>query len=279
MNSIKQLWTALVNPTVRLQVDFPWTISKLGTTYIIALVFFIVGTFLPVIAFSAVVAVLAYFNVTAPLDWISNDQAGFLAVMMVTTFASGFGAEIWYLSRALRKDGFSLSSVLALNTRSLNGSWRKVILYSLLTFGAMALVNELVSLIPMPKVVDPAANIVKQMTGWKFLALALLVSTGPFLEEVVFRGFLYNVLRSSLRNGRLANAIRTQGTADFLAALLSGLAFAIAHMNLSGFLFYLAMGMVLSEAYRRSGTLWVPVIAHSINNTIIVVSIAISMFS
>lgn len=279
MTFVKQLWTALVHPTVRLQANFPWTISKLGATYGIALLFFIAGTFLPVVAFAAAIAVLAYFNIEAPLLWITQDQAGFIAVTMITTFATGFGAEIWYLSRALKKDGFSLSAALALNTKSLGGSWLKVILWSVLAFGAMALVNELVSLIPMPKVIDPAADIVKAMTGWKFLALALLISTGPFLEEVVFRGFLYNVLRSSLRNGKLTNAIRTQGVADFLAAFLSGLAFAIAHMNLSGFLFYLAMGMVLAESYRRSGSLWVPVIAHSINNTIIVVSIAISMFS
>lgn len=280
MNRIKQLWTSLVtNPTVRLQVNFPWTISKLGATYGIALLFFIAGTFLPVVAFAAVVAALTFFNITVPLDWMTKDQTTFLAVMMITTFATGFGAEIWYLRRALSKDGFSLSSLLALNTKSLGGSWRKVIVWALVTFGVMALANELVSLIPMPPVVDPAADIVKSMKGWSFLALAVLISTGPFLEEVVFRGFLYNVLRSSLRNGKLTNVVRTQGVADFVAAFLSGLAFAIAHMNLSGFLFYLVMGMVLSEAYRRSGSLWVPVIAHSINNTIIVVSIAITMFS
>ncbi|OYV27656.1 MAG: hypothetical protein B7W98_01320, partial [Parcubacteria group bacterium 20-58-5] len=43
----------------------------------------------------------------------------------------------------------------------------------------------------------------------------------------------------------------------------------LAHMNLAGLPLYVVSGMVFAEAYRRSGSLYVPMIGHFINNGVL----------
>jgi membrane protease YdiL (CAAX protease family) len=45
------------------------------------------------------------------------------------------------------------------------------------------------------------------------------------------------------------------------------------HMNLPALPFYMVLGAVYAEAYRRSGSLVVPIIAHGLNNSIIVAAL------
>jgi hypothetical protein len=74
----------------------------------------------------------------------------------------------------------------------------------------------------------------------------------PVTEEIFFRGYLYRAM-SALKG-------RTRGL------IYSSLLFGVVHFNLPAFLPIMLGAMILAEGYRRTGDLWVPVIAHALNN-------------
>lgn len=78
------------------------------------------------------------------------------------------------------------------------------------------------------------------------------VIVAPLVEETVFRGFIYGVLK--------------RYTDGWFAALCSSLLFAIVHMHLGSLvpLFVLALG--LCAAYERTGSLLVPMWMHALFN-------------
>ena len=96
------------------------------------------------------------------------------------------------------------------------------------------------------------------------IPLALLVVTlGPLVEELLFRGVL---LSAAMRH-------MTPGVAAFMTAAL----FACVHLPDLGFLWYalpnlLLLGLVLAWLRLKSGSLWPAVLAHAVNNALAVVS-------
>lgn len=86
------------------------------------------------------------------------------------------------------------------------------------------------------------------------LIAVLVVVVAPFTEELVFRGFLYGVLRRPF--GPMA------------AMATTALLFAAIHQNLPALpaLFLLAVGLTL--AYERTGSLWTPILMHALFNAI-----------
>jgi membrane protease YdiL (CAAX protease family) len=87
-------------------------------------------------------------------------------------------------------------------------------------------------------------------TKWIMAGAAVIVA--PLVEETVFRGFVYGVLK------------RYSDT--WFAALMSSAMFALAHFHLGSALplFVLAMGFTL--AYERTGSLLVPMVMHALFN-------------
>ena len=84
------------------------------------------------------------------------------------------------------------------------------------------------------------------------LSFAVVVVLAPVFEEILFRGFLLQ---------RWASKYGT-----FKAVMLSSAIFAMAHTDPPGaFVFAVAM----SYLYIRTGSLWVPIICHSLNNLIV----------
>lgn len=97
----------------------------------------------------------------------------------------------------------------------------------------------------------------------RFPLALLVVSAGPLVEELLFRGVL------------LSAAMRyvPAGTAAFATALL----FACVHLPDLGYLWYalpnlLLLGLVLAWLRLQSESIWPSVIAHSVNNALAVVS-------
>lgn len=97
----------------------------------------------------------------------------------------------------------------------------------------------------------------------RFPLALLVVTAGPLVEELLFRGVL------------LSAAMRyvPAGTASFATALL----FASVHLPDLGFLWYalpnlLLLGLVLAWLRLQSESIWPAVIAHSVNNALAVVS-------
>lgn len=74
----------------------------------------------------------------------------------------------------------------------------------------------------------------------------------PILEEMLYRGIVYNRLK---RSGRMGMAI-----------VISGLVFGLIHFNLVQFLYAGLIGIFLAVVYETEGTLLVPVLAHAAAN-------------
>lgn len=92
-----------------------------------------------------------------------------------------------------------------------------------------------------------------------FTVLATIAA--PFMEEFVFRGFVFGAL---LRYSPV-----------WIAATLSGILFGIVHGSASAFLPLAASGIVLAYVYYRSGSLAASMLAHALFNLINVALLAL----
>ncbi len=97
----------------------------------------------------------------------------------------------------------------------------------------------------------------KDELGSVAAAAFLIVIAAPISEEIFFRGFMFAGLRRSM--SLLPAAAISAGVwgALHLGAGNIGVAIQLA-----------IFGVILAWLYERSGTLWAPVLAHAINNTI-----------
>ena len=75
---------------------------------------------------------------------------------------------------------------------------------------------------------------------------------GPVIEELFFRGFAYNCLKRY---------------SPVFAAVISSLAFSFLHMNFTQGIPVFFMALVFCWAYEQTGSLWVPILLHVINNS------------
>jgi membrane protease YdiL (CAAX protease family) len=100
------------------------------------------------------------------------------------------------------------------------------------------------------------------------VAFALLYTVAaPVAEELLFRGLLFRTIRDGF-------AKRWRRSAPWIAALISGVIFGGIHYspaaaNQNNFLpVLMALGVLLALAYNFSGTIYVNILIHSINNAI-----------
>lgn len=104
------------------------------------------------------------------------------------------------------------------------------------------------------------AKLVELLTGGDSSMLVLRLLVIAFIpaltEEMFFRGLLQNTLA------------RTIGAAP--AVCVAALIFSLAHNDLSGVLPRFLLGCFLGYLLVRSGSLWLPVVVHFVNNGIIV---------
>ncbi|HKO93050.1 MAG TPA: type II CAAX endopeptidase family protein [Polyangiaceae bacterium] len=158
--------------------------------------------------------------------------------------APGVALVWWWLSA--RRRGFAVSDVLGQRPSRQHLS---LILVSTLAalglhFGWLSLLSALDFL---PEV--PAEGLPTFVTASRPIQLASLVVVSPCAEEFLFRGLIF---RRSLRWMR-----------PIPAALWSSLLFGFGHFDPVGSGLF---GLVMVGLYLRTGSLWVPIAAHSLNN-------------
>src|SRR5262249_15162111 len=117
------------------------------------------------------------------------------------------------------------------------------------------------------------------LTGMALLVYALIASVGaPLFEELVFRGFLFNMLRSSLRGKNAMRLLRSGTVADVTAIAASSAVFAVSHQQFhpTTLVLLFTLGCVHAELYRRSGSLPLSMLLHLTNNGLVMLSIAMA---
>lgn len=88
-----------------------------------------------------------------------------------------------------------------------------------------------------------------------WLAFAVVAVVAPFSEEVFFRGFAYAGLRRSV--------------GMFLGVVLSAAIFGIFHVDPAVFVPTFIFGIVLAWVYIQTGSIWPPMLAHALNNAVV----------
>ncbi|MBI4437100.1 MAG: CPBP family intramembrane metalloprotease [Candidatus Omnitrophica bacterium] len=91
--------------------------------------------------------------------------------------------------------------------------------------------------------------------GIFLFGLLLVTFVGPAIEEIFFRGFLYNALKVKWGKG--------------WAVLSSGLLFAVLHANLVGFLPIAFLGCALAYGYELTGSLVTSITIHIVHNSVV----------
>jgi len=85
--------------------------------------------------------------------------------------------------------------------------------------------------------------------------IAILPAIG---EEIIFRGVFQNIFQRLFRN-------------DHFGIIVTAFLFSAIHMQFFGFIPRFILGLALGYLYYYTGNLWMPVIAHFVNNTFAVV--------
>lgn len=88
--------------------------------------------------------------------------------------------------------------------------------------------------------------------------ILIITVFAPIMEEIIFRKIIFGSIYKR--------------TNFFLAALASGLLFAVVHNDFSHLLTYTAMGFVFAFLYVQTKRIIVPIIAHALMNTFTVIA-------
>lgn len=103
--------------------------------------------------------------------------------------------------------------------------------------------------------------------------------TGAFLQSATMPGFLFNILMMAiipaigeelLFRGLIMRLFREWFRDIHLAIFVSAFIFSAIHMQFYGFFPRLMMGVMFGYLFYWSGSIWIPIIVHFINNAIIV---------
>ena len=84
------------------------------------------------------------------------------------------------------------------------------------------------------------------------LMTLLAITLAPITEELIFRGGIFRYMRTR--------------TPRWVALLVPALLFGALHANLASFVPLVALGIILSLAYERTGSIIVPIVAHGLFN-------------
>jgi membrane protease YdiL (CAAX protease family) len=269
-------------------------------------------------------ALLAFEHVQEPLlnrvMWMLNGVDGqpnmtFIMVLSLISFVMGFGWQITYIAHQMRKSGVSLAKAMALTFEPLMGSWWGATAFNTLlpvaiAYGVSQLLGQFV-VYCMGPAHQPTVELAQQATGNNFLLFALMAVLGaPLFEEIVFRGFLFQVIRCALlreqkplqlatlpatgarralrimrnrlaalkhRIGAIIHRVFRGSRAELSAIVLSSLMFSLLHMQFqpTTLVMLFLVGCIQAEVYRRTGSLYCGMMLHALNNGIDVLKLAL----
>ena len=213
--------------------------------------------------FGAALLVAGYLAVAAVVIAVSGGnqaserEPGVALLLAAATlcFEVWIGALVLLLARrrglALRDLGFHRPRDWGLVAFTVLGAYGAVIGYSLLIAGIEALTGADLGRLNqgngLPSTVGSSPLV------WATLGVAVMIAA-PLCEELFFRGLVFRALA----------ALRGPVT----GIVVSGVAFALVHFNVSVVVPFAAIGMIFAWSYRTSGSLWTTIAAHAIFNTI-----------
>jgi membrane protease YdiL (CAAX protease family) len=108
--------------------------------------------------------------------------------------------------------------------------------------------------------------LISSNTFWVMLLNIIMIAVLPAIgEELIFRGVFQKIFYKLFRSGHLA-------------VWFTAIIFSAVHFQFLGFIPRFILGLVFGYLYLWSGTLWLPIIAHFVNNAVPVVGTYIHAF-
>ena len=185
-----------------------------------------------------------------------EDQAGALLADGVTLLLEAWiGVVVWLIARRRGIGGADLGLDLPVSWRwvgrAVAGAYASLIAYGLAVMAVERLTGADLRIFKQGNgIPDLPAN---TSAVWFVFGVSVM-ALAPLSEELFFRGFLFRAV---------------QGRAGLVTGLLvSALAFSAFHLNAGVVLPFFAIGLIFAWAYHASGSLWTPIAAHTIFNTI-----------
>jgi membrane protease YdiL (CAAX protease family) len=163
--------------------------------------------------------------------------------------------------------GQSLFEMIRGRAQDIRGKWGYTIGLAFIGFFLTHVLDALYMMLPLPTPHVPASDFAQTLSGPALLIFGLGASfAGPFFEEIIFRGFIYNMFCKVFSDRWNPGSKFTRITGLVLANVLSAALFAGLHMTLSAFVPLFMFGVVAAELYRRSGNIYASMLMHFLNN-------------
>ena len=215
--------------------------------------------------FSWVDLVLAFVFVFLSVSLAATVSMAPAVYENIDTQAILWNSVIWWalilgpILLSLRFRGFKLGSVFGIDKMPVGRSLLlgiSLLISAYPTVFAVGLLTSVLLKINPTTDVQEVMRIFENATAvtQRIPIILLAVAIAPVAEELAFRGYLYGVIK------RFFGAVP--------ALLLSGILFALIHLNLPSFFPLLVLGWVFALAYELSGSLLVPMTMHALFNAL-----------
>ena len=108
-------------------------------------------------------------------------------------------------------------------------------------------------------------KLLSDITNTFFLTLFVfqIIVIAPIVEELVFRGYIYRVLKSKSNKN--------------VACIVTSIVFSLLHFNLAAFIPLFVFSMCLTKAYENNSDISEPIVMHSLFNTVGVIGALIKV--
>jgi uncharacterized protein len=168
---------------------------------------------------------------------------------LVFSFSLATVIVLFLLRKEMRESLNARSSILSNNAIS----WAIIGIF--LAFFAQTIAASIENMLGIEMGSENTKQIIRIIEA--FPAMIFVSSVlGPILEEIIFRKIIFGSLHKRLN--------------FFLSALISSIVFALAHMEPEHILLYSAMGFTFAFLYVKTQKIWVPIFAHVMMNTAVV---------
>ncbi len=205
----------------------------------------IVGLFVVSVVVALVVLLATPEDARSALEYHLGAVMGYGAMLAGVWFFSLRKYRVSWRALGFRRP--ALAHLLLLVPLALAMSWGFNVGYTLFisTLGVEALIPE------QESIDDLLADSITPILYFDIIVL------GPFIEEILFRGFI------------LAGLIIRLGSLK--GALISSAVFALVHLDLDVMPIIFVSGMLIAWLYIRTGSLWPPIAMHTISNGVSII--------
>lgn len=200
---------------------------------------------------------VAYYGITLALAAIFDlDPTSFSYLTYILVMAPLLALGSWLLARGAGQGRRELGLVAGPPGRIL--AWGSVggLLGLASNYGLLMLLYLVVLLVSGRHLTSPDGEAIRSLGHfYQVIAIAATCIFAPICEELFFRGALYSAMRKSLSRNR--------------ALILNALVFALLHLKWQGLPSLFALGLIFAYLYEETGSVYPGMIAHAINNIVV----------